>query len=168
VPSPTYRKVCNDASFADYAETISVEFDPSILSYDDLLDAFYRAHDSATGGRSRQYASIIFCHNNDQRKSAEAKLRASDSTLIEEAPEYFWDAEPYHQKWLLQRKRSLFLSLALTDPHELIERPATVLNAIAARRMSDDAALELVGSLRLPPETEAAVVREVEQLYDAW
>jgi len=99
VPSPTYRKVCNDASFADYAETISVEFDPSILSYDDLLDAFYRAHDSATGGRSRQYASIIFCHNNDQRKSAEAKLRASDSTLIEEAPEYFWDAEPYHQKW---------------------------------------------------------------------
>lgn len=43
-----------------------------------------------------------------------------------------------------------------------------MLNAIAARRMSDDAALELVGSLRLPPETEAAVVREVEQLYDAW
>jgi len=159
---PTYRKVCNNADFADYAETISLEFDPSILSYEEMLDAFFRAHDSQARGRSRQYASIIFAHTDTQRAAAEERLCSADNTLIEAAPEVFWDAEPYHQKWLLQRKRELFLSLGMTDPAELIERPATVLNAIAARRFSDDVAMERVAALELPAEREAAVM---EALY---
>ena len=72
-----------------------------------MLDAFFRMHDATARGRSRQYASIIFAHNDAQREAAErclskpAQNRAA--TTVEPATP-FWDAEAYHQKWLLQRK----------------------------------------------------------------
>ena len=58
--SPSYRKVCNDRDFSDYAETIRVEFDAAKLPYDDLLDSFFNAHDATARGKSRQYASVVF------------------------------------------------------------------------------------------------------------
>ena len=108
--------MCNDERYDDYAETIQLEFDPCVLSYDKVLDAFFRAHDHIAAGRSRQYSSIIFAHDDAQHEAASAALasRPRSSTRLE-ALQPFWQAEPYHQKWLLQRKRDLLSSLQLCE-----------------------------------------------------
>ena len=139
--SPSYRKVCNDRDFSDYAETIRVEFDAAKLPYDDLLDSFFNAHDATARGKSRQYASVVFAHDAAQRASAEAAVarRPSVHTTIEDGGDY-WAAEAYHQKWILQRKRGLFMKLGLTDVDELQAAPASVLNAYAAGRLRSDLA----------------------------
>jgi len=103
-PLPTYRKVCCDADYADYAEAIAIDYDPSILTYADVLDAFFRSHDATASGRSRQYASIIFARDDDQLAVAEQVIALHPravTTIEPDAP--FWEAESYHQKWLLQR-----------------------------------------------------------------
>lgn len=142
-PNPTYRKVCNDESFGDWVEAVQVEFDSARISYADLLDAFFRAHDSERTGKSRQYESVLFLHDAEQQDAAYAAVsqRPSAHTKLEVA-EAFYDAEPYHQKWLLQRKRDLFLTLGMTDPAELLEAPATALNAYAAGKLRADATAE--------------------------
>ena len=71
-PEPTYRKVCGDPVYSDYAEAVHVDFDPSVLTYDQLLDAFFNLHDAIAAGRSRQYASIIFSHDDEQASAAAA------------------------------------------------------------------------------------------------
>lgn len=147
-PNPSYQKVCNDPSFGAYVETIQVDFEPSLLSYEDILDAFFRLHDARGASFKRQYASIIFTHDEEQRRYALEALdparhpdRARASTSVELASD-FWDAEPYHQKWLLQRKRPLMLALGLTQTEELLDGPATVLNGYAAGRMTAQATME--------------------------
>jgi len=148
-PNPSYKAVCGDPAYGDYAEAISLDYDPSILSYDDVLDAFFRCHDAISGGRSRQYSSIIFCHDEGQQRSAERAVAARPrvSTTIE-AEQSFWAAEPYHQKWLLQRKRPLMAALGLQAPDELLWSPAaTVLNAAASRRLTPSRALQRLEAL---------------------
>lgn len=103
--------------------------------------------------RRRRYSSVIFAHGAEQRRAAEASLasRPRASTTVEDgatgasddAPcSLFWDAEAYHQKWLLQRKRPLFLALGMSTLDELLGEPATVLNAAAAGKLSTRAAGE--------------------------
>ena len=77
--------MCNDERYDDYAETIQLEFDPCVLSYDKVLDAFFRAHDHIAAGRSRQYSSIIFAHDDAQHEAASAALasRPRSSTRLE-------------------------------------------------------------------------------------
>lgn len=150
LPEPTYKSVCGDQAFSDYAETIQVDFDPKMVSYSEVLECFFRAHDATAGGRSRQYSSIIFAHDDEQRASADAVksgLGRWVTTRVEEAGE-FWEAEAYHQKWLLQRKRPLMAALGLQAPDELLWSPAaTVLNAAASRRLTPSRALQRLEAL---------------------
>jgi len=162
VPQPTYRSVCNDPSFRAYAETIQLDYDPKVLSYSDVLDAFFRAHDARSSSRKRQYASIIFAHDEDQHSIAAQALdaarhpaRSGATTVVERASD-FWDAEPYHQKWILQRKRPLLLALGLTDTAELLGAPAAVLNAFAAGRLPAEAAMDRLDALLLAGELDAS------------
>ncbi len=138
-PAPSYKAVCGDKAFAAYAEAVELDFDPAVLPFPALLDAFFRAHDALAAGRSRQYSSIIFAHGDEQKQAARAALAARPRacTIVEDGDALpFWDAEPYHQKWLLQRKRELFLSLGMESAGELLEPPATLLNAVAAGKLS--------------------------------
>jgi len=164
---PTYRKVCGDDAFDDYAEAVHIDFDPSVLSYGDVLDAFFRMHDATASGRSRQYASIIFTHGEEQRLAAEAALaeQRRAATTIEPA-QPFWDAEAYHQKWLLQRKRPLMMALGMASPRELWGKPATVLNAVAAGKLPAGVAMRrleaLVESRELAPDAYRAIAAELQ------
>jgi len=86
----------------------------------------------------RQYAPVLFAHNDAQRAAAKAALAKFDGgipTGVEDVYQAsgtsFWDAEPYHQKWMLQKRRELMLALALPNEQGLLERAATVLNAFA-------------------------------------
>ena len=137
--SPSYRKVCNDRDFSDYAETIRVEFDAAKLPYDDLLDSFFNAHDATARGKSRQYASVVFAHDASQRASAEAAVarRPSVHTTIEDGGDYWHGGVPPEVD---PPARGLFMKLGLTDVDELQAAPASVLNAYAAGRLRSDLA----------------------------
>lgn len=84
-------------------------YDPSLISYGELLDVFWSSHNPATPGHSEQYKSVIFYHTDAQRKAAEASRAHREElsggklyTEISPAPT-FWLAEDYHQKYMLRR-----------------------------------------------------------------
>lgn len=145
---PSYKSVCGDPSYNDYAEAITIDFDPTVLSYTEIIDAFFRSHDALAGGRSRQYSSIIFAHDDNQHAIAAQALASQPraTTSLERAAP-FWEAESYHQKWLLQRKRPLMLALGLTEYDELLGPAATMLNAVAGGRMRERVAIRRLDGL---------------------
>lgn len=113
--NPTYEDVCTDKT--GHAEVVEVEFDPSQVSYDQLLDVFWSNHNPTTLNRQgpdigTQYRSAIFYHSPEQKTSAEkskkekaAKFSRPIVTQIEPAPK-FWRAEEYHQRYLEKRGQS--------------------------------------------------------------
>ena len=94
-----------------HAESLQIVFDPQKISYDEILDYFFRLHDPTTvnqqgNDRGTQYRSIIFYHDEKQREAAErAKQRAQAKwprpivTEVVSAPK-FWPAEESHQDYL--------------------------------------------------------------------
>ena len=163
-PSPSYKLVCTDSAYADYVEAVQLDYDPTRIEYEDVLDAFFRSHDATARGRGRQYSSVIFVHDAEHEAIAARKLQGLTRVATTLEPLLtFYDAEAYHQKWLLQRKRHLFMSLQLKDEHEIVSSPAaSLLNAFAAQRLNCEtlearlAALASVGLLEA--ETLDAIV----------
>src|SRR3954471_3113660 len=113
--NPTYEDVCSDET--GHAEVVEVEFDPTRISYDKLLDIFWANHNPTQMNRQgpdvgTQYRSVIFYHSPEQKSVAEAsreKLSKAPKfaerkivTQIEPAPK-FWRAEEYHQQYLAKR-----------------------------------------------------------------
>jgi peptide-methionine (S)-S-oxide reductase len=115
--NPTYEDVCADET--GHAEVVEVEFDPSKISYDELLDAFWSNHNPTTLNRQgpdvgTQYRSVIFYHSPEQKTAAEAskekigqsgRFRRPIVTQIKPAPK-FWRAEQNHQRYLEKRGQS--------------------------------------------------------------
>lgn len=107
--NPRYEDVKSGRT--GHAESLQIEFDPQKISYDEILDYFFRLHDPTTlnqqgNDRGTQYRSAIFYHDEKQRQAAErAKARAQEKwprpivTAIVPASE-FWTAEDYHQDYL--------------------------------------------------------------------
>ena len=106
--NPTYKDVCTDAT--GHAEVVQVNFDPSKVSYEQLLDVFWKIHNPTQRDRQgpdigSQYRSAIFTHSPQQEKAARAsrdaqqKLQSAPiSTQIEPAIS-FYRAEEYHQRY---------------------------------------------------------------------
>lgn len=113
VKDPTYHQVCDDTT--GHAEVVHLTFDPSIVSYDQLLKVFWENHNPTTINRQgpdfgSQYRSIIFTYSDEQRAKAlasKAALEASGawkSQIVTEIvpAQPFYRAEEYHQKYLLK------------------------------------------------------------------
>jgi peptide-methionine (S)-S-oxide reductase len=112
-PNPTYEEVCSGRT--GHAEVVLVVFDPAVVSYDQLLNAFWEAHDPTQGMRQgndvgTQYRSAIYLTDESQRAAAEAS-RHRYAQALEQAGYgeitseitplgQFWYAEPYHQQYL--------------------------------------------------------------------
>ena len=106
---PTYEDLKTGRS--GHAETVQIEFDPSKISYDQLLDFFFRLHDPTTKNRQMndvgtQYRSAIFVHDESQREAAKRAIERAQPrwprpivTEIVDATK-FWPAEDYHQDYL--------------------------------------------------------------------
>jgi len=107
VENPSYRLVCSGTT--GHAEVVRVTFDPAVISYKDLVDIFWYAHDPTTLNRQgndigTQYRSIILTKNDQQQKIAEKSLKeASESgafrkpiVTVIEALDTFYPAEDYH------------------------------------------------------------------------
>ena len=111
VENPTYKQVCTGTT-GGHAEVVRVAFDPSQISYRDLLDVFFAIHDPTTLNRQgndvgTQYRSAIFYSSDEQRQQAEkaiAELTAAREfsapivTAVEPAATFFV-AEDYHQNY---------------------------------------------------------------------
>jgi peptide-methionine (S)-S-oxide reductase len=114
-PNPTYEEVCSGRT--GHTEVVLVVFDPSKISYDALLRAFWEAHDPTQGMRQgndvgTQYRSAIYATTPEQRRAAEASKAAYQKVLsangygpitteIADAPEFYF-AEDYHQQYLVK------------------------------------------------------------------
>ncbi|PAV71987.1 hypothetical protein WR25_23909 [Diploscapter pachys] len=131
--NPTYKGI------ADHTEVTEVKFDPSVLSYRELVDFFWSHHDPV-GPRKKQYQSAILYANDEQKKARriaeetkqrEEKKHEDIETYIEPI-DVFYQAEDYHQKYWLRCKRDIFESLHLTDEQVADSLLATKLNAYAA------------------------------------
>jgi peptide-methionine (S)-S-oxide reductase len=114
--NPTYDEVCRDTT--GHAEAVQVGYDPAQVTYEQLLEVFWKIHDPTTPGRQgadvgSRYRSVIFCHAPEQEaaaRAAKAKLEKSgrfrqpiETEIVPAAP--FYQAEDYHQRHLEQRGR---------------------------------------------------------------
>ena len=115
--NPSYSDVCTDKT--GHAEVVQVEYDPSQVSYDELLDVFWNCHNPTTLNRQgpdvgKQYRSAIFFYTPEQESAARAskekleqsgRWRAPVVTEITPASD-FYPAEEYHQRYLEKRSIS--------------------------------------------------------------
>lgn len=112
--NPTYQEVCTDRT--GHAEVLQVEYDPNEISYEELLDIFWKNHNPTTRNRQgpdvgSQYRSVIFFHTSDQEKTARASKEQVEKSgkwqnpiVTEVIPaEEFYRAEEYHQQYLAKR-----------------------------------------------------------------
>ncbi len=110
--NPTYEQVCTGNS--GHAEVVWVEFDPSAVSYEELLDVFWGCHDPTTlnrqgPDRGTQYRSAIFFNEPAQelaaKQSMERNVGRFPSPIVTEitAASKYYPAEDYHQKYLQKR-----------------------------------------------------------------
>jgi len=110
VKNPTYKEVCS--GLTGHAEVIQLTYDPSVITFDELLEVFWQTHDPTTLNRQgadvgTQYRSVIFYHTDDQRKLAESYKKKLDEAKAFEAPivteisafTSFYPAEDYHQNY---------------------------------------------------------------------
>lgn len=110
VPNPTYKAVCTGQT--GHAEVIQIEYDPAVISFDQMLDVFFHTHDPTTLNRQgadtgTQYRSAVFYHDEQQKESAKKmieSLNASgdfDSPIVTTLEKLgpFYPAEDYHQDY---------------------------------------------------------------------
>ncbi len=110
VANPTYKQVCTGTT--GHAEVCNIYYDPSKISYDELLAAFWTAHDPTQLNRQgndvgTQYRSVIYYHNNEQKQKAEEykkrlnEEKAFNGPVVTEISPYtkFYKAEDYHQNY---------------------------------------------------------------------
>lgn len=114
--NPTYYKL------GDHIETIQIDYDPTQISYQKLLDIFWNSHSPVRQAWSRQYMSAIFFHNDEQERLASktkdreaARIKGTIFTEILPASQ-FYPAEAYHQKYWLQQVPDLVKEFRVMYP----------------------------------------------------
>lgn len=119
---PTYREVCS--GLTGHAEVVQITYDPEIIDYADLLRVFMTTHDPTTLNRQgadvgSQYRSVIYYHNPEQKKVAEAvvdEMRpAYDSPVVTEISplQTFYEAEEYHQDYYRNNSEAAYCNYVI-------------------------------------------------------
>jgi peptide-methionine (S)-S-oxide reductase len=132
VPNPTYEAVCTGNT--GHAEVIQVVYDPSIISFAELLNVFFKTHDPTTLNRQgadvgTQYRSVIFYHDEEQKKTAESvkhELESAgiwDDPIVTEISQFrkFYKAEDYHQNYYENNSNQPYCSFVITPKLEKFE-----------------------------------------------
>jgi len=133
VDQPSYEQVCTGKT--GHAEVVQITFDPSIVSYADLLKIFWKTHDPTTLNRQgadvgTQYRSVIFYHSDEQKKFAEHYKReldnsgAWDDPVVTEISAYatFYPAEKYHQNYFANNPTQGYCSFVIAPKVEKFEK----------------------------------------------
>ena len=109
-------------SLGDHTETVQIDYDPNRITYEELLDIFWSSHNAARPPLSVQYKSVIFYHDEGQKRLAlESKARheaEQNITILTEFIPYtgFYLAEDYHQKYYLTNVPDLLKELTAVYP----------------------------------------------------
>ena len=132
VPNPTYDAVCTGKT--GHAEATQIFFDPKIISFKELLEVFWKTHDPTTLNRQgadvgTQYRSVIFYHNEEQKKLAEKYKQKLDSEKIWKDPivteinpfKNFYKAEDYHQDYYNRHGNQPYCTFVITPKIEKFE-----------------------------------------------
>ncbi|MFT4511909.1 MAG: peptide-methionine (S)-S-oxide reductase [Planctomycetota bacterium] len=127
VDNPTYKQICTGTT--EHAEVVKVTFDPAVISYESLLDWFFRSHDPTTLNRQgndvgTQYRSAIFFHSKQQHQTALAFIEKvannwKDPIVTELVPAVkFWPAEAYHQDYFRQNSNDGYCRVVIAPKLE--------------------------------------------------
>jgi len=133
ITNPTYEQVCSGTTGS--AEVIQINYDPDIITYDELLEIFWKTHDPTTlnqqgNDMGTQYRSVIFYHNDEQKKKAEEYKKVLDKsgawenpivTSIEQYNNYS-KAEIYHQNYYENNPNQGYCSFVIGPKIEKFEK----------------------------------------------
>ena len=124
MPNPTYRDVCS--GMTGHAEVVQVTFDPSVLSFRDLLGVFFTVHDPTTPDRQgadvgTQYRSIVLYHSDAQRDTANQAIdelntnKVWDDPIVTQVVPFttFYSAETYHQDYYSQNQNQPYCQIVI-------------------------------------------------------
>ena len=133
VEDPTYKEVCDGTT--GHAECAQITFDSSVVSYDELLEIFWKTHDPTTLNRQgndvgTQYRSVIFYHNDEQKQKAEfyknklTEEKIWDKPIVTEITKFekFYPAEDYHQEYYDNNPNQGYCSFVITPKVEKFEK----------------------------------------------
>jgi len=131
--NPTYEEVCRGSTGA--AEVIQITYDPEIISYDELLEIFWKTHDPTTLNRQgndvgTQYRSVILYHNDEQKKKAEDYKKILDESgawndqIVTEIAPYnnYTKAEDYHQNYYENNPNQGYCTIVIGPKIEKFEK----------------------------------------------
>lgn len=133
VDRPTYEQVCTGTT--GHAEICEITYDPRKVSYDELLEVFWKTHDPTTKNRQgedvgTQYRSVIFYHDEEQKRLAESYRTKLDAEHIWDRPivteivpfKKFWPAEDYHQDYFNKNPEKGYCRLVINPKVEKFKR----------------------------------------------
>ena len=133
IPNPTYEDVCTGTT--NHAEVIEITYDPAKITYDELLEVFWKSHDPTTLNRQgadvgTQYRSVVFYHSEEQKAIAEKyktelnKTNAFGKPVVTEITkaETFYEAENYHQNYFLKNGELPYCRLVILPKMEKLEK----------------------------------------------
>jgi methionine-S-sulfoxide reductase len=129
--NPTYHNL------GDHSETIQIDFDPSRVSYERLLEVFWDEHDPTSRSWSAQYRAALFYHDEEQKRLAIASrdrmARKLGKTVHTEVIPFtrFYTAEDYHQKYYLRQHRRI-----LGEFQRYYPQAAALMDSTAAARVN--------------------------------
>jgi len=131
--NPSYEKVSSGST--GHAEVIRVTYDPSIISYEDLLTVFFGSHDPTTPNRQgadvgEQYRSIIFYQSDEEKLQAEEKVKEINESIKDGTRvvteiirfESFHPAEDYHQQYFVKNRSAPYCMLIIEPKVEKVRK----------------------------------------------
>jgi len=124
-PNPTYEEVSMGTT--GHAEAVQLTFDPKVISFKEILEIFFATHDPTTMNRQgpdvgTQYRSIIFYHDESQKKTAEVEIEELNKEGIWDKPivtriepfKIFYKAEDYHKDYYKRHPESTYCQQVIT------------------------------------------------------
>ena len=133
VENPTYEQVC--AKTTGHIEVCQIKYDPSKVSFEKLLEIFFKTHDPTTkdrqgADRGPQYRSVIFTHSDAQKETAEKVKKALDASGAWSAPivteirptTKFWTAEAYHQDYFKRNPEQGYCAAVIAPKMEKFKK----------------------------------------------
>ncbi|MEO8398670.1 MAG: peptide-methionine (S)-S-oxide reductase MsrA [Ignavibacteriaceae bacterium] len=133
VENPAYKEVCSGNT--GHAEVLQITFDPNVISYDELLEIFWKTHDPTTLNKQgadvgTQYRSVIFYHNEEQKQKAEHYKNELENSKIWNDPivteispiKTFYKAEDYHQHYYESNPFQGYCSFVITPKVEKFKK----------------------------------------------
>ena len=132
-PNPDYELICSGTT--DYAEVVQITYDPEKISFRELLEIFWKTHDPTTLNRQgadvgKQYRSVIFYHNEEQKKEAEFYKDQLEKSKIWKKPivteispfKRFYPAEDYHKDYYRNNPANAYCNFVITPKVEKFKK----------------------------------------------